>query len=479
MARNSQTSLTARYKTNLNCIFDSECETLNAPNVFPSSSETSKATNDDLIVSRSASDAIKPSWQNKKLEEDISSLVPPYKRISLDHAPRYSGESLSILEAEDSSDPDKSNLYWKVDDQYLNAAFFDGLDWWRVTRFDDKFLRGSEDFSGYLSIRYDNKQKDLTELFSSIEAHHQQDYFTSMEQASWTNSRTKKVWVESWMIKEQNLLDDWEAKLNKILETHVQNKSKISGLTEEEKEWLKTQEEETNYNSTNRPFKQVVYYPVTKKFIRDKKKFGGFSKDLVKEAEHHPGVWKSEKKTTGRSSISEGLVGASFTDIPVMYTKRPKANTCMVTAIASVLFHYGQLSGREICQRAAGIIHHFGIQLSFDSNYNSNVHRLVVSTLRDCKCGLIVRKDRVGSYFNPLDERDSTHCPPVYGKLKVRGNTMNHCVAFCNGLIFDPEFSYAVAISKHNLDAICGGPGCYQGLYWSKRLVLDVRAVSS
>jgi hypothetical protein len=172
------------------------------------------------------------------------------------------------------------------------------------------------------------------------------------------------------------------------------------------------------------------------------------------------------QRITGSGRTPETLVEGLYTSVPVMYTKRANAATCMACAIASVLFYAGEESHDQKLTSAAGIIYRDGIKLPADSELSSNIHRLVLNALMTCKSGLGVRKDRPGGYFDPLKDE----CPlPVFAQLKVRADTMAHCVAFCNGLIFDPEYPFALPISLSNLDAICGGEQHYRGLYWSKR----------
>lgn len=202
-----------------------------------------------------------------------------------------------------------------------------------------------------------------------------------------------------------------------------------------------------------------------------------FPRETVKKAMKNP-----DKKfppvpgCSGRSSIAQLealLPEGAKTEVDVMYTKRANTTTCMVCASASVIHHYGSLTSTASWVRAAVEIYRKGIVLPCDNMLTDSVNHLIQTSFR----GQNVRKFRIlrhkkGNFYRPLEDTDGkTSEFPIVAKLKGRNKSLSHCVGFCNGLIFDPEYPYALRISRATLDALCGGQGQYLGLYWSKKFV--------
>ena len=172
-----------------------------------------------------------------------------------------------------------------------------------------------------------------------------------------------------------------------------------------------------------------------------------------------PGAKPRTRSSTFNKTMENGAI---FSSIEIVYQQPQGSHTCMVCAMASAMYHMG-------IQREAEWIHTLGTQLSFDISLKSRLHNLINSVLNG---KFQLKKDtKHTGYFDPLIDR--VHCPlPVWAALKPPvGNSWVHCVVFYDSLIFDPAETHALPINRHSLDYVCGGPGSYRGLYWTKRLI--------
>lgn len=171
-----------------------------------------------------------------------------------------------------------------------------------------------------------------------------------------------------------------------------------------------------------------------------------------------------KRPTTRSTTSSRSHKGTVFSDVSIAYKQPPGSHTCMVSSIASALHHFG-------LEEEAATIQSKGEQLKLvcAKDLKHNLHELIRRVL---KGRYQLRKDRKGNYYNPLGPLE-LDCPtPVWAVLKPpEGSSALHCVAFYDGMIFDPAEEYAMPNNKESLDKICGGQGCYSGLHWSKRLV--------
>ena len=193
---------------------------------------------------------------------------------------------------------------------------------------------------------------------------------------------------------------------------------------------------------------------VTAAFDRDYKKT-----KKTKYFRFVPGAKPRTRSKTFHKTMEDGAI---FSNIKIVYQQPKGSHTCMVCAMASAMFHMG-------IKREAEWIHTLGTQLSFDLSLKSNLHNLINSVLFG---KFQLKKDTKNTgYFDPLNDR--LHSPlPIWASLKPPiGNSWVHCVVFYDGLIFDPTETHALPINKHSLDYVCGGPGSYRGLYWTKRLI--------
>ena len=172
-----------------------------------------------------------------------------------------------------------------------------------------------------------------------------------------------------------------------------------------------------------------------------------------------PGAKPRTRSSTFNNTKEDGAI---FSSIEIVYQQPQGSHTCMVCAMASAMHQMG-------LHREAEWIHTLGTQLAIDISLKSRLHNLINSVLNG---KYQLQKDTFHTgYFDPLTER-AQYPLPVWAALKPPpGNSWVHCVVFYDGLVFDPAETHALPITKDSLDYVCGGPGNYQGLYWTKRLI--------
>lgn len=171
-----------------------------------------------------------------------------------------------------------------------------------------------------------------------------------------------------------------------------------------------------------------------------------------------------KRPTTRGTTSSKSHKGTVFSAVSIAYKQPPGSHTCMVSSFASALHYFG-------LKADAATIQSEGEQLKLvcARELKNYLHQLITRVL---KGRFQLRKDRKGNYYNPLGPLELDCSTPVWAVLKPpEGSSVLHCVTFYDGMIFDPAEEYAMPNNKESLDKICGGQGCYSGLYWSKRLV--------
>lgn len=147
---------------------------------------------------------------------------------------------------------------------------------------------------------------------------------------------------------------------------------------------------------------------------------------------------------------------------PIVYLNLPKCHNCMAGALSSSLHFLGFADiAQQIWKRATE-------DIKIDSRFVQNFVGLLVNPLLR-KHKMILQKNGKNNRFDPLATSDADRCLRL-AKLKPKCGGLNHVVAFAGGHIFDPNRSFALPITKENLETVCDGTG-YCSLYWCYSLL--------
>lgn len=102
-------------------------------------------------------------------------------------------------------------------------------------------------------------------------------------------------------------------------------------------------------------------------------------------------------------------------------------------------------------------------------NFESHLHAIVESTVPGYQ--LVGSKKKRNVKFKPLDSaHDQTRLIVATPIVDPRSDTHPHAISFFGGKIIDSARPHLAIITKHNLDAICGGRDYYRGLKHLKEL---------
>lgn len=213
--------------------------------------------------------------------------------------------------------------------------------------------------------------------------------------------------------------------------------------------------------------------PITTDYVKNKlDKL--YPSDILAIIHNNQDVFHDPKGGCGSSKTDQSLVGAFFTDVPNMFVKRSNATTCVVKAISMAIYRHGENTNDNRLKQAAVRIDNAGIRIRADhtgtTSYMHQVKDLVDKELANT--GLTMRKSRFDDKTNRYDvdplmdlKYGTKPVLPFVGMVKTKNRGYNHCLAFCNGYLFDPEYSYGMLISKRALDACCGGSGQFDGFF--------------